>query len=153
MKIYKKQKILREPFLACFPANTKNDKIFTKRGIDAKQGDVLIEKNKKINENDVAIAASCGYSRLKVKRKLRFLVVNTGNELVATAVQPKNHQIRMSNGILLETMIRKWGGISACVQVNDHVESLQKIIRDWEKKSRCNPFYGRCFHGAIGFYS
>lgn len=138
-------------FFSLLSGEHKKRQNIHEKGIDAKQGDVLIEKNKKINENDVAIAASCGYSRLKVKRKLRFLVVNTGNELVATAVQPKDHQIRMSNGILLETMIRKWGGISACVQVNDHVESLQKIIRDWEKKVDAILFTGGVSMGQSDF--
>jgi molybdopterin molybdotransferase len=121
------------------------------KGLDAKQGEVLIENNKKINENDVAIAAGCGYSRLKVKRKLRFLVVNTGNELVATQEKPKDHQIRMSNGILLETMIRKWGGKSTCLQVNDHVESLQKLIHDWEKKVDAILFTGGVSMGQSDF--
>jgi molybdopterin molybdotransferase len=138
-------------FFSLLSGEHKKRQNIHEKGIDAKQGDVLIEKNKKINENDVAIAASCGYSRLKVKRKLRFLVVNTGNELVATEVQPKDHQIRMSNGILLETMISKWGGKSTCMQVNDQVEILQKLIRNWEKKVDAILFTGGVSMGQSDF--
>ena len=90
----------------------------------------------------VAIAASCGYKTLKVTRKPRFLIVNTGNELVDTAEIPLPHQIRMSNGILLEALIKKWGGRSKRIKVNDDKETIKTLLQNWQNKVDAILFTG-----------
>jgi molybdopterin molybdotransferase len=119
----------------------KMQNIHTK-GLDAIAGDVLLKKGRKINENDIAIAASCGYTQLKVKRKPSFLIVNTGNELVGAAEIPLPHQIRMSNGILLEALIKKWGGRSRRIKVDDDKDSIKTLLQTWQNKVEAILFTG-----------
>ena len=102
------------------------------RGSDALKGTILLEAGKIINENDIAIAAGCGYSKLKVKRKPKFLVISTGNELVDIDETPADHQIRMSNGILLGALIERWGGKARVMKVKDDAEQVAQIMGEWE---------------------
>ena len=70
-------------------------------GIDARQGDILLSKNKKITPAMIGLLASAGLSKVWVKALPKIAVCGTGDELVEITQQPLSHQIRRSNSYML----------------------------------------------------
>jgi molybdopterin molybdotransferase len=67
------------------------------KGIDAREGDVLLAGGAVLRGPELAIAASAGATRLAVSREPRICVISTGDELVPADAQPLPWQIRRSN--------------------------------------------------------
>jgi molybdopterin molybdotransferase len=75
------------------------------RGIDCRNGDVLIEANTLINANHVAIAAANGFSRLQVAHSPKVALISTGDELRGTDGSCEPHQIRDVNSHSLRALL------------------------------------------------
>src|SRR5262249_43483990 len=69
----------------------------TRRGIEARAGDVMIKIGERITPAVAAALASFGYGRVKVSRRPRVAVLSTGSELVEVHEKPGPAQIRNSN--------------------------------------------------------
>jgi molybdopterin molybdotransferase len=67
------------------------------QGEDIKKGKLLIRKNTILKSNNIAIAASCGKSIIKVYKKLKIGVLATGDELADINNKPEDDKIRASN--------------------------------------------------------
>jgi molybdopterin molybdotransferase len=83
---------------------------FVPRGAEAKAGQMLLDRGRRIGHAEIAIAASVGKSRIHVFRKPRVTVLSTGDELVEIAEAPGPAQIRNSNSYSLAAQVRKAGG-------------------------------------------
>ncbi|MGE4017869.1 MAG: molybdopterin molybdotransferase MoeA [Cyclobacteriaceae bacterium] len=71
------------------------------QGQDAQSGQVLLTEGAEISAAEIALMASIGMTRLKVKAPPRFAVISTGDELVDIKETPLPHQIRRSNAYAL----------------------------------------------------
>jgi molybdopterin molybdotransferase len=76
-------------------------------GGDLRPGDVPLRSGVNLRGPQLAIAASLGYSRLRVTRPIRAAILSPGNELVDAGALPGPGKIRNSNaysllGLLLE---------------------------------------------------
>ncbi len=78
-------------------------------GEDLSEGQVAVSKNTLIKPHQIAVAASCGYSKIKVKKKLNIGVVTTGNELVPVEEKPTGDKIRSSNLYSLLAAVKESG--------------------------------------------
>jgi molybdopterin molybdotransferase len=99
------------------------------RGAEARQGAVLLARGVRLNEADIALAASVGKSRLQVYRRLRVAVLTTGDEIVDVDATPGPTQIRNSNSYSLRAQIQRAGGEAVLLPVApDEFEGLRRLI-------------------------
>ncbi len=79
-------------------------------GEDVEKGDVLIEKGSKIQPSVLGLLRSLGLETLKVVAKPEVTVVPTGEELVSPGEEPGPGETVQSNGIMISSCVRRWGG-------------------------------------------
>ena len=77
-----------------------------KKGEDLRRGEIAIEKDTVLKPNHIAVAASCGKSKLKVYKKLNIGILTTGDELIDINIKPNADKIRASNPYSLFAAVR-----------------------------------------------
>jgi molybdopterin molybdotransferase len=80
------------------------------QGAQAREGDELLSAGTAIDYAVIALAASCGYSELRVYTRPRVAILSTGDELVPVTASPQPGQIRNSNAPMLAAMVAVAGG-------------------------------------------
>jgi molybdopterin molybdotransferase len=83
---------------------------FVPRGSEARAGQLLLDRGRRLDQAGVAIAASVGKGRVQVYRKPRVAVLATGDELVEIHETPTPAQIRNSNSYSLAAQVQAAGG-------------------------------------------
>src|SRR5262249_9420861 len=79
------------------------------RGLDFREGDVLLSSGHRLSDRDVALAAAMNHARLDVRRRPRVALLATGDELVPPGATPAPGQIVYSNGFALAALARAQG--------------------------------------------
>lgn len=106
------------------------------KGIDKKEGDLLITSGRTISAAEIAIMASVGKTDVKVSRHPRIALISTGDELVAITQKPLPHQIRRSNIYALQAELNKMGLKCSSCHIKDEKEELRsglsEILADHE---------------------
>jgi molybdopterin molybdotransferase len=80
------------------------------RGAQARKGEKLLPAGTLITAAQIALAASCGSTKLDVFLKPRVAILSTGDELVSIGSSPGPSQIRNSSSAMLAAMISAAGG-------------------------------------------
>ena len=80
------------------------------RGAQARKGDKLLPAGTVITAAQIALAASCGLTKLDVFLKPRVAILSTGDELVPIGSTPGPSQIRNSSSAMLAAMVSAAGG-------------------------------------------
>jgi molybdopterin molybdotransferase len=83
---------------------------FVPRGAEARAGQLLLDRGRRLDHAGIAIAASVGKSRVEVFRKPRVAVLSTGDEVVEIDATPGSAQIRNSNSYSLAAQVQNAGG-------------------------------------------
>jgi len=83
---------------------------FVPRGAEARTGQLLLDRGRRVDHAGIAIAASAGKSRVQVFRKPRVAVLSTGDEVVEIDATPGPAQIRNSNSYSLAAQVQNAGG-------------------------------------------
>lgn len=78
-------------------------------GLDFQQGEVLLEKGRRLTARDLMLAAAMNHPALPVHRRPKVAVLATGDELVAPGGKPGPAEIVYSNGFALLAMARREG--------------------------------------------
>lgn len=122
--------LTREDNAFRLPDGLPDGKAIHPRGKDIRAGEPLATGRRRIRVAEIGMLASCGYTELEVVRQPRVAVVATGNELVAVADQPLDHQIRMSNVFQLQYLLENAGARTTVHHFpDDRVTLLQNIER------------------------
>jgi molybdopterin molybdotransferase len=79
------------------------------RGLDFREGDVLLPAGRRLRDRDVALAAAMNHASVPVRRVPRVALLATGDELVAPGTAPAPGQIVYSNGFALAALARAEG--------------------------------------------
>jgi molybdopterin molybdotransferase len=82
---------------------------FVPHGSEARAGQLLFDRGRRLDQAGIAIAASVGKSRVQVFRKPRVAVLSTGDELVGIDTTPAQAQIRNSNSYSLAAQVQEAG--------------------------------------------
>ncbi len=78
-------------------------------GEDIRQGATILTAGRRLQPQDIALAASVGIPQLPVRRPLRIAVLATGDELVPPGETLGAGQIHDSNGPLMAGLVRRIG--------------------------------------------
>jgi molybdopterin molybdotransferase len=101
-----------------------------RQGFDFKQGDVLLEKGRRLSARDIALAGAMNHAKLPVHRRPCLAVFATGDELVEPGTPPAPGQIVHSNGIALAAMARGEGaGATDFGIVPDRLDATIAAVR------------------------
>ncbi len=100
------------------------------RGENARAGDALFEPGRRLDALDLATGSALGVGRAVVSRRCSCVVLATGSELVPAGHTPGPGQIVNTNGPMLASLWRAWGG-GPCeaLAVPDDEDLLQSAIR------------------------
>lgn len=101
----------------------------TRRGVEARAGEVMIERGAPITAAAAAVLASFGYARVEVSQRPRVALLSTGSELVEVSEKPGPAQIRNSNTYALAGYAAATGAevISAAI-VRDDLDATSEAI-------------------------
>ena len=105
----------------------KKDRFVHPRGSDYAKGAHLLTPGKQVSPLDIAIIASCGVTEIEVAADPVVRVISTGNELVAAGESIQPHQIRMSNGPAVISLLTSHG-YRRCE--HDHIVDDVAALRD-----------------------
>ena len=97
------------------------------RGSDYASGEDLLAPGKRITPMDIAIIASCGLTEVVVARDPEIRVISTGNELVPAGKAIASHQIRLSNGPAILSMLGEHGYANCS---HDHLLDDVDVLRE-----------------------
>jgi molybdopterin molybdotransferase len=101
-----------------------------RRGSEAQMGEVVLQAGTVMQGAEIALAAACGASVLRVFRKPRVAIVATGDELVEIESTPGPQQIRNSNSYGLAALVTEAGGEAVRLPIApDSRAELEEIIR------------------------
>jgi molybdopterin molybdotransferase len=104
---------------------------FVLRGAEARAGQLLVERGRKLDHALIAIAAAVGKSSVKVFRKPRIAVLSTGDEIVEIDAAPGATQIRNSNSYSLAAQIEEAGGEAVRLPIApDEPKRLRELIEE-----------------------
>jgi molybdopterin molybdotransferase len=90
---------------------------FVPRGAEARAGQLLLDRGRRLDHAGIAIAASVGKSRVRVFRKPRVAVLSTGDEVVDIDATPGPAQIRNSNSYSLAAQVQNAGGEAVRLEI------------------------------------
>ena len=102
---------------------------FVPRGAEARAGQVLVQKGRRLDHALIAIAASVGKSRIAVFCKPRVAVLSTGDEVVDIDMSPGAAEIRNSNSYSLAAQVEEAGGEAVRIEIApDEPKRLRELI-------------------------
>jgi molybdopterin molybdotransferase len=101
----------------------------SRRGEEARAGQVLIEAGKRLDSSDLAVLASSGHATVSVFARPRVAILPTGDELVDVDAVPHPHQVRNSNVYSLARQVEVAGGSPEILPVaRDREEHTRELI-------------------------
>jgi len=104
---------------------------FVPRGAEARAGDLMLDRGRRLDHAAIAMAASAGNSRVQVFRKPRVAVLSTGDEVVEIDATPGPAQIRNSNSYSLAAQVQNAGGEAVRLAIApDERGRLRKLIEE-----------------------
>lgn len=80
-----------------------------RKGIDFREGQILLARGTRLNDRDLMLAASMNYAQVQVYRRPKVAIIGTGDELVAPGGELKNGEIVYSNGFAITALARTEG--------------------------------------------
>ncbi|MBI4243540.1 MAG: molybdopterin molybdotransferase MoeA [Planctomycetes bacterium] len=105
------------------------------KGEDIRKEEILIKKNTRLKESHLSLLATTGITRIKVYKQPSIGIISTGSELVDIDAPAQSHQIRNSNSILLQNLLKRDGYKSANLGIiKDNETELRQNINKYLEK-------------------
>lgn len=117
--------------IATFAIDIKKGQNIHLKGRDKKEGEILVQANQIITPSIVGIASSIGKTSLAVKKLPKIIIISTGDEMVSPELTPSLYQLRRSNGITIQSVLKKYHIEADTLHLNDDYEEIRQEI------SRC----------------
>jgi molybdopterin molybdotransferase len=122
-----------------------------KKGLDRKQGDILIKQNTKISAAEIGVFATVGKTQVKVAKQPKVMIISTGNELVEVAEKPADFQIRRSNVFTLVAHLNNLNIDVKTAHIQDDKEILIQKIETYLNEFDVLLFSGAVSKGKLDF--
>ena len=107
-----------------------------RRGEDAREGSVLIERGVRLGATELSLFAQLGKTNPLVSQRPRILHVATGSEIVPPESSPRPGQIRDSNSTLVAALVADSGAeIFAQHRTGDDFAALLSAVKSAPEKS------------------
>ncbi len=113
-----------------FPNQGEN---IRKQGENAEQGQTVLQIGSRVTPSAMSAMATFGYPEVDVHRRIRIIIVNTGDELRNIHETVEDWQIRDSNGPCLEMLLANdpTFDLVARVRLPDDLASLRRVLAQW----------------------
>ncbi len=98
------------------------------RGSDARKGEVLVEPGTRITPDVLAIMASVGMTKVKVAKLPKVCVISTGDELVDPDKPVGDVQIRRSNDLVIQGILKKFNVKTESFHIKDNGSKIRRTI-------------------------
>lgn len=102
-----------------------------RKGIDRKEGELLVAPNTRLSAAEIGVGASVGRAQIQVARLPRTIVISTGNELVEIDQQPAPHQIRRGNVYRIQATLAHHGLAVDTAHLLDDKPLLKNHLADY----------------------
>ncbi|MCF6181905.1 molybdopterin molybdotransferase MoeA [Lutibacter sp.] len=122
-----------------------------KKGLDRKQGAILIKKNTKISAAEIGVFATVGKTTVKVAKQPKVMIISTGNELVKVSEKPADFQIRRSNVFTLVAHLKKLNINAQTAHIEDDKKMLSQKIETFLNEYDVLLFSGAVSKGKLDF--
>ena len=122
-----------------------------RKGLDRKQGDLLIKQNTIISSAEIGVLATVGKATVKVAKQPKVMIVSTGDELVEVDKIPLNHQIRRSNVYTLVALLHELKIQAETAHINDDKAILKQKIEGYLLDYDVLLFSGAVSKGKFDF--
>lgn len=106
----------------------KHGQFIHKQASDCKKNDPILSSGSKIGPVEIAIAATIGKSELSVFKKPAIAIFSTGDEIVGIHEKPQAHQIRSSNSVMLESVLKSHGFSTTVAHMKDEKSVVAKSL-------------------------
>lgn len=115
--------------LDTLPARGQNIRL---QGENSKAGDAVLLAGEVLSASRVAALATFAGPQVRVRKRVRVAILNTGDELVALGQNAERWQIRDSNGPFLESWLSQFGWLKVVQRqsVRDDFDTLSGAISD-----------------------
>lgn len=98
-------------------------------GEDFRAGDTVLSKGTLLRPAEIAMAASAGYSQLRVYKRPSVKVIITGNELMEPSADLEPGKIPNSNLYTLKALVESAGGDAEVIHAPDDMDIIVDEIR------------------------
>ena len=122
-----------------------------KKGLDRKEGDVLIQKDTLISSAEIGVLATVGKSTVKVAKQPKVIIISTGNELVDVTETPAEYQIRKSNVYTLVSLLEELNIKAETAHILDDKKVLLTTIETFLNEYDVLLFSGAVSKGKFDF--
>jgi len=109
--------------------SVKSGENFNARGIEARQGSVVLSAGRRLDFAEIALLAMVGRECTTVYRRPRVAILPTGDEIVEVGCSPEPFQIRNSNAWSMAVQVARAGGEPRILPIaRDNYESTRGLI-------------------------
>ena len=122
-----------------------------KKGLDRKEGEILIPINTKISAAEIGVLATVGKTMVKVAKLPKVAIVSTGDELVNVSEIPAPYQIRKSNVHTLASALKNFELSPDLFHIADDKKKLRQKIKSLLEDYDVLMFSGAVSKGKFDF--
>jgi molybdopterin molybdotransferase len=97
-------------------------------GEDIAAGSVVLGAGRRLLPQDVGLLSSIGHDPVRVYRRPRVRIIVSGDELLAPGSVPGGNRIVDSNSPMLESLVRRDGGIPEVVRLRDDEDAMRSAL-------------------------
>lgn len=99
-----------------------------KKGSDKKKKNLVIEPGKILGAKEIAVLASLGYSKVKVRKLPKIIIITTGDELVDVEEKAQDYQTRRSNDRAISSVLAKFSIFAYRIHLPDNKQQIKDYI-------------------------
>jgi len=98
------------------------------KGSEEQQGHILFPAKTRLEAPELAVLATVGKAEVRIVQKPRVAIISTGDELVPVHEKPLPHQIRQSNGVMLDALLKPYAAKVTRLHLPDQPEIMHKKV-------------------------
>ncbi|MFT6972563.1 MAG: molybdopterin molybdotransferase [Roseivirga sp.] len=121
------------------------------RGIDKKQGDLIVKKGVQLGAPEMNIAAAIGKAQLQVLCPPKAMIITTGDELVPINEIPEPHQIRRSGNYGVQALLNQLGIKTEMHHLKDDKALIKKELKSIIETYSCIVLSGGVSKGKFDY--